>query len=185
MAILLNTNTALTLLGLLATFCTPGAGQQCYFPDGSESQDLPCDPSGESTLACCGRTGICLSNGMCWGDDLASRGSCTDKSWTIRERCTGAPACADVFRNTGAAVVRCTDGSYACATGASDCASSNFTINKPWNILIRPDQVPSLSTNRPLVLGTGISLSLSAPTSCPTQATVTVTPPVRFSTVRS
>ncbi|KXS95588.1 hypothetical protein AC578_3258 [Pseudocercospora eumusae] len=75
--------------------------QTCYFPDGSkarESDDLrPCNPSSSGHSACCLKTGLCMSNGLCfqqsgWGNRIA-RSGCTDATWND-------PACASVCART-------------------------------------------------------------------------------------
>lgn len=62
---------------------------QCYYPDGSESTDVPCDP-GALESACCGELSSCTRDKICdWGgttfiDGFSfpwSVGSCTDKTW--------------------------------------------------------------------------------------------------------
>ncbi len=54
------------------------AGAQCYYPDGSISDDIPCrDP----TSACCSATSYCLTNGYCLSDLQVIRSSCTDQTW--------------------------------------------------------------------------------------------------------
>lgn len=53
---------------------------QCYYPDGTEAPDTPCNSTAEQS-ACCGSSAYCLANGLCLGDGGTSRGSCTDESW--------------------------------------------------------------------------------------------------------
>ena len=59
--------------------------QQCYFPDGSKSNDTLCRPqSSDQASACCGDTNVCLDNGLCLaqiGYAAITRGSCTDPTW--------------------------------------------------------------------------------------------------------
>lgn len=63
--------------------------KQCYYPDGSESGDVPCDPTA-SVSACCGNQASCIVGHICnWGgvtyvDNYTFRyaaGSCTDQNW--------------------------------------------------------------------------------------------------------
>jgi hypothetical protein len=59
------------------------AASQCYYPNGKESTDQPCNPDADVS-PCCG-TGlgsVCLSNLLCQGSNgNVVRGSCTDKNW--------------------------------------------------------------------------------------------------------
>lgn len=75
---------ALSAAILLIAFAI--ADQQCYYPDGTPSDDTPC--GGEGASSCCGEGSFCMDNGLCFGGGLVSRGSCTDKSWESAE-CTG------------------------------------------------------------------------------------------------
>ncbi|KAF3913499.1 hypothetical protein AA313_de0210162 [Arthrobotrys entomopaga] len=59
----------------------------CFFPNGTQSEDSPCNPNGPSM--CCGPGVSCLGNGVCLGGTYLSgiwrytfaRGSCTDQNW--------------------------------------------------------------------------------------------------------
>ncbi|KAF5491438.1 hypothetical protein CGCS363_v010377 [Colletotrichum siamense] len=60
----------------------------CYFPNGRQSTDVPCNVSAPVSM-CCGSSKACLSNGLCLLDDTTSssgnsyaRGTCTDPQWT-------------------------------------------------------------------------------------------------------
>ncbi|KAK2778829.1 hypothetical protein CKAH01_11603 [Colletotrichum kahawae] len=60
----------------------------CYFPNGRQSTDVPCNVSAPVSM-CCGSSKACLSNGLCLLDDTTSssgisyaRGTCTDAQWT-------------------------------------------------------------------------------------------------------
>ena len=63
----------------------------CYYPTGEEAPgDDPChSPSGSQDYsACCGKTDICLDNGLCLytsGLEAIGRGSCTDEIWRSSE----------------------------------------------------------------------------------------------------
>lgn len=67
-------------LCILLLLLALSSAQQCYYPDGSTSDDVPCSDGGDSS--CCGADSFCMDNGLCFGGGLVSRGSCTDKSWT-------------------------------------------------------------------------------------------------------
>ncbi|KAK6531703.1 hypothetical protein TWF694_002879 [Orbilia ellipsospora] len=59
----------------------------CFFPNGTQSEDSPCNASGASM--CCGPGVACLGNGVCLGGTYINgywkytyaRGSCTDETW--------------------------------------------------------------------------------------------------------
>ena len=62
---------------------------QCYYPDGSESTDVPCNP-GALESACCDKLSSCMTNKICdWGGNTFidgfsfpwGVGSCTEKTW--------------------------------------------------------------------------------------------------------
>ena len=74
----------LLLLGtLLLGSAVRADDRTCYYPNGDESGDVPC--SGSEYTHCCGRYGICLTNGFCINTSgkpySLSRGSCTDPDW--------------------------------------------------------------------------------------------------------
>ena len=85
----------------LAAFTTTSLAQQCYYPSGKvATADIPCSTSSDKTH-CCGKTGICLSNGYCMETSEDSgplglyRGSCTDRNWgaSCPQKClAGKPA---------------------------------------------------------------------------------------------
>jgi hypothetical protein len=82
----LSATTALLLTWTTLTPLARGASQ-CYFPSGSKSSDVPCDPDADVSM-CCGSRDACLSSGLCLipgtGPDEGigfARGSCTDQSW--------------------------------------------------------------------------------------------------------
>ncbi|KAF2655380.1 hypothetical protein K491DRAFT_692976 [Lophiostoma macrostomum CBS 122681] len=81
----------LFLLLLLPSLITTS----CYFPDGSTTQDTPCNPKSANST-CCGPGYACLSNHLCSVTsqvplsiaDLSPyyvRASCTDPTWTSTE----------------------------------------------------------------------------------------------------
>ncbi|RGP63541.1 hypothetical protein FLONG3_9847 [Fusarium longipes] len=63
------------------------AASKCYYPNGIEANDFPCDPDAEESVCCSGGLGtMCLSNKLCIGaDGNTLRGSCTDKNWASPE----------------------------------------------------------------------------------------------------
>lgn len=71
---------ACLILSILA--CTVTA-RQCYYPDGSESNDVAC--SDDDVVQCCDKDSICLSNGYCLNTYpnaySVARSSCTDSAW--------------------------------------------------------------------------------------------------------
>ena len=82
---------ALLVLCLTLGYAT---AQTCYFPNGSEApDDVPC--SDDQHTNCCGKAGICLSNGFCLNalsqPYTISRGTCTDQNWgsNCTQRCIG------------------------------------------------------------------------------------------------
>lgn len=76
--------TTTTLLMISSTATAQQQNQTCYFPDGSESGHLACSSSG-TQAACCGDSQVCMDNGLCFGDGIMSRGSCTDQDWNSKE----------------------------------------------------------------------------------------------------
>lgn len=81
----------------LAALATTSLAQQCYYPSGKVgTADIPCSTSSDNTH-CCGKTGICLSNGYCMETSEESgplglyRGSCTDRNWgsSCPKQCLG------------------------------------------------------------------------------------------------
>ncbi|KAI9924829.1 hypothetical protein ASPWEDRAFT_183462 [Aspergillus wentii DTO 134E9] len=70
------------LLASILTFTLTSA-QQCYFPDGTKSNDVPC--SSDKYTHCCSANDICLTNGLCYSVShqpfVLSRASCTDQNW--------------------------------------------------------------------------------------------------------
>ena len=82
---------AAAFLALTTAPLARGASQ-CYYPSGTKSNDVPCDPNAEVSM-CCGSVDACLSSGLCRIDGTGAsqgisyaRGTCTDKTW-------GSPIC--------------------------------------------------------------------------------------------
>lgn len=64
------------------------AADVCFHPSGSQSSDVPCDPTAEVTM-CCSSQSACLPTGLCAntidGETDPSkfiRPTCTDSTWT-------------------------------------------------------------------------------------------------------
>ena len=70
------------ILGKVSTI----SAQTCFFPNGDvASRDRPCRASSsDQASACCAYMDVCLDNNLCLaqqGNEVVSRGSCTDQSW--------------------------------------------------------------------------------------------------------
>ncbi|KFA55968.1 hypothetical protein S40293_04042 [Stachybotrys chartarum IBT 40293] len=111
----------------LSLLASSVAGQQCYFPDGSEALgNFPCDPDAEDSVCCGGSRGtVCISNKLCGsGNGNVIRGACTDQDWTSAEcpyYCLGAEtggtdliSCANVTDSTAS---YCCDHNAGCCDG--------------------------------------------------------------------
>jgi hypothetical protein len=82
----------LTTIPLLAILLhpTPGAAVLCYTPNGSVSNDRPCNFTAPAST-CCTQGFLCTSNQLCqpedWWDGTGGdplqfiRGTCTDQTW--------------------------------------------------------------------------------------------------------
>ena len=75
----------------------------CYFPNGAQTHDQPCNATAEVSH-CCSKSSICLDNGFCLnaGDTVPytlSRGTCTDYSF-LSPSCP--QRCKDVSPRNGA-----------------------------------------------------------------------------------
>ncbi|GME42784.1 hypothetical protein AC578_1256 [Neofusicoccum parvum] len=109
----------------------------CYYPDGTVSDDVPCD-SAAANSACCSSGAYCLGNGLCLADGLTSRGSCTDESWDD-EACT--QYCRD-SNPSGSTPLRLCDingaspNSFSCGASLDNCASGINTFTLTSNIMI-------------------------------------------------
>jgi hypothetical protein len=170
---------SLTLLAW-TWLCANACAQTCYFPNGDEApDDIPCDPSGATTVACCGRESLCTQNNLCYTAGRFGRGTCTDKSWNDG-RCTGAQECNGYNPQGGVNVVFCGDPNVWTCDGGG-CLASNLTVEGPWGFLIRPDESNGLDATGVFTLDVTSGLrNVPAPTECPDQATTTIT----LSTVR-
>lgn len=92
-----SVNMQLNIFFAVVALAATSLAQQCYFPSGKvATSDIPCSTSSGSTH-CCGKTGICLSNGYCMETSEDSgplglyRGSCTDRNWgsSCPQECLG------------------------------------------------------------------------------------------------
>ncbi|SPJ85628.1 uncharacterized protein FTOL_11409 [Fusarium torulosum] len=121
------------------------AADECYYPNGIEADDSPCDPDAKESVCCSGGLGtVCLSNKLCIGaDGNTMRGSCTDKNWASPE-C--AMLCLGADRG-GTDLISCSnvtnsDTSYCCDHNPNCCNSgvgrfnvlpSNPEVWATWN----------------------------------------------------
>ncbi|KAK4151131.1 transcription initiation factor IID, 18kD subunit-domain-containing protein [Chaetomidium leptoderma] len=102
--------------------------KKCYYPNGEEAFDFPCDPDAEDSVCCADVQTVgqaCLSNKLCVSSqNRIARGSCTDKTWRSPE-C--APYCMGE-RGRGADLVSCSNvtgtNSFFCCSGVADCCDS-------------------------------------------------------------
>ncbi|WPH04567.1 Hypothetical protein R9X50_00745900 [Acrodontium crateriforme] len=139
------------------------AAQSCYYPDGqSISTDVPCNGTA-SASACCASNSFCLDNGLCYGEGVTSRGSCTDKTWA-------SPACAGyckaVQRSASVYITPCTVGNdastFVCGLNGSDCQSDQKTfVMSGGSLILRTSQIeeligPALVTPAPTGFSTGV-----------------------------
>jgi hypothetical protein len=92
------------------SYLTTAVTATCYFPNGDEVNDTPCNP-GATHSTCCGPGYACLSNNVCVLTEhvtpdirklssLYVRASCTDKDWAANE-CPSFCMNSQVGDNTG------------------------------------------------------------------------------------
>ncbi|KAF2169784.1 hypothetical protein M409DRAFT_52285 [Zasmidium cellare ATCC 36951] len=124
-------------LGLLTT----AFADQCFFPDGSDSTDVPCNSSATHS-ACCASTSYRLSNGVCLSSGILSRGSCTDQSWDA-DGC--GQYCTNYNTGGGYAIMACTNTTFTCRFNPDKCSvtSSVFTMKDMDTIVLKSDQLTS------------------------------------------
>ncbi|KAM5343480.1 hypothetical protein ACJ41O_012017 [Fusarium nematophilum] len=175
----------ISLLLVLCSLQACLAASKCYYPNGVEAEDFPCDPGADESVCCGGGLGsVCLSNKLCLGaDGNTVRGSCTDKNWASAEcamYCLGA--------NTGGTdLVSCSnvtnsDTSYCCDHNPNCCNSGVGRFN-----VLPPEPEAWATWNRRAtqyaVVGTLFDsepTSTTAPpttTSMPSTTTTTSAPP--------
>ncbi|GAQ07920.1 hypothetical protein ALT_5241 [Aspergillus lentulus] len=135
-----QTNASFIFLALLSTVPSISA-TNCYTPDGTISNDRPCNASASASV-CCTQGFLCTSNQLCqppgWWDGSDGnplqfiRGTCTDKTWAAPE-CQG--HCVADNPSGGEWVMRCgnTTSNYCCS--ADDCCTKasylKFTLDEP------------------------------------------------------
>ncbi|GFF28741.1 hypothetical protein IFM51744_00637 [Aspergillus udagawae] len=133
-------NASFIFLALLSTVPSVSA-TNCYTPDGTISNDRPCNASASASV-CCTQGFLCTSNQLCqpagWWDGSDGnplqfiRGTCTDKTWAAPE-CQG--HCVADNPSGGEWVMRCgnTTTNYCCS--ADDCCAKasylKFTLDEP------------------------------------------------------
>ncbi|EAW25365.1 uncharacterized protein NFIA_108590 [Aspergillus fischeri NRRL 181] len=133
-------NASFFFLALLSTVPSISA-TNCYTPDGTISNDRPCNASASASV-CCTQGFLCTSNQLCqpagWWDGSDGnplqfiRGTCTDKTWAAPE-CQG--HCVADNPSGGEWVMRCgnTTNNYCCS--ADDCCTKasylKFTLDEP------------------------------------------------------
>ncbi|KAF2214762.1 hypothetical protein CERZMDRAFT_105256 [Cercospora zeae-maydis SCOH1-5] len=71
--------------GLTASLTLAETAQQCYYPDGTASKDVPCNATAAAVAggysACCSESSYCMDNGLCLDTGILKRMSCTDKTF--------------------------------------------------------------------------------------------------------
>ncbi|KAK6339629.1 hypothetical protein TWF718_009025 [Orbilia javanica] len=83
-----SSQSAILIFVIITATFTSYTNGACYFPDGSQSSDQPCDTSASNSM-CCAVGTSCLMNGVCHSFTTVNqeyvstyaRGSCTDQSW--------------------------------------------------------------------------------------------------------
>ncbi|KAK3723621.1 hypothetical protein LTR37_001502 [Vermiconidia calcicola] len=160
------------------------AAQRCYYPDGETiAVDKPCDTSAAFS-ACCNEGAFCLENGLCYGDGVISRGSCTDQSWSDA---ACASHCTEVSTDVGIALQPCSqtslESTFVCGLSNSDCIDDHnvFAVSDATNIVLRGLQVAALQGGKQqaLTISPTTSLHDSSSGSEPANSTfqtVTATP---------
>lgn len=140
-------------------FMSALADDQCYYPDGTTSTDVPCNSSATNS-ACCASSAYCLSNGACMSSGILSRGSCTDQNWDADECCPYCQNCesgeqpsqrtaslTDGLDNTGGgyALMACTNVTFTCGFDPDKCSvsSSVFNMKDAESIMLKSDQLTS------------------------------------------
>lgn len=131
---------------------------QCYYPDGTPSQDVPCNTNATYS-SCCPTSSFCLASSLCFGAGAfgsISRSGCTDSTYQDSS-CPRYQGCTETG-NGAQEVATCeTIGVYACIGPDSytpDCGQGKgFTLgDEDLNIILRQDQVQSLNATGVLTL---------------------------------
>lgn len=124
---------------------TTGSAEQCFYPDGTLSNETPCSssPTGSS---CCAASAFCLDNGLCFESGLVQRGGCTDETW-------GSAACAKICKNENSngsiAITPCATSwgasTFVCGLNNGRCSNDENTfVLASSNLVLRPAQVSAI-----------------------------------------
>ncbi|KAK2797824.1 hypothetical protein FQN50_009068 [Emmonsiellopsis sp. PD_5] len=149
----------------------PASATICYTPDGSISNDMPCNPAAEVSV-CCEDTFVCTENKLCqpmdWyngtdGDPLQLiRGTCTDKTWESPE-CPG--RCIAESPGGGEWVMRCGSGSEEyCCSDASCCKNGGKRYNlgnSSMSAIAGQQVLTTTQSSRPTSTSTSMSITTS------------------------
>ena len=147
-------------------FIAAAAAQTCYYPSGLPSTDVPCS-SNPGPSPCCPADSFCLANGLCFGEGIVSRSSCSDQSWTD-EACPSycsQGVCSnknDVYRkmcdpellttspdtpDSSVPLTPCSSNSttntFVCGLNVTDCSNA-FAMSGGSSLVLRPAQVAAL-----------------------------------------
>ncbi|RGP65475.1 hypothetical protein FSPOR_7272 [Fusarium sporotrichioides] len=138
---------------------------KCYYPNGIEANDFPCDPDAEESVCCSGGLGtVCLSNKLCIGaDGNTLRGSCTDKNWASPECAMFCLGTVFIDESTSTAPSAISKGSYSVtsatstyATTASEASASSSASDMPAS----SDEPPGMSTGAKAGIGAGVGVGV-------------------------
>nr|POE72356.1 hypothetical protein CFP56_12229 [Quercus suber] len=132
-------------------YCLSDAGRAldltCYYPDGiTVSTDEVCNSTATAS-SCCPSSSFCLDNGLCFGEGVVSRGSCSDPTWAS-DTCAG--YCKNEEKSSAVPITPCgmsTDGAttFGCGANSSVClASDTFTMSGGSTFVLRTSQIASL-----------------------------------------
>ncbi|PSN62132.1 hypothetical protein BS50DRAFT_138076 [Corynespora cassiicola Philippines] len=154
----------------------------CYTPNGALASDIPCKAGVNST--CCQNGYTCLEPNLCLShqnvgldglsaNDIYTRASCTDESWTSGE-CS--QVCTKGAPNSFELVVHCGDGVYCCYEDAANCCKDDkaekFDLGDPTPYRVIGQSGP-------------VNTLLSKTSSTATANTTTSTPPPSASSTAS
>ncbi|KAI5369309.1 hypothetical protein Slin15195_G001850 [Septoria linicola] len=172
-----------TLCIVLASISSPLAAaaaaatpQQCYYPDGSESPDTPCNATAAAAKggfsACCSETSYCMDNGLCLEAGILTRMSCTDKTFADK---TCPQYCNTENQGDPYELTPCTATTFTCGLSPANCsiAASVFPVPDLKDIVLQADQLVTAMS------AAGLATASIDPTSTPTETipilTVTAT----------
>ncbi|KAF2494995.1 hypothetical protein BU16DRAFT_51815 [Lophium mytilinum] len=123
----------LVLIAVPLFFQLGSAAQQCYNPDGSESEDVPCSSDSSYQTFCCSPGSQCILDPgpLCQTSSGYERGTCTVQDWS-----SGACPKFCLADDTDQRVDRCTakvsNGNFCCGYDADDDACSCATNNNTF-----------------------------------------------------